>query len=200
MRSILRSLSLALLLLVARQASAAELLHGQYQFPGKLQLGVRPIGGQVWLVGTNPVFSIGDYKFGIDFSGKLLEMPKLTLWLGGEFNLGGQGSLAQIEPGIFVMITLEKLLNIPLVPHVMGGISFPINVFYGPTYSYTVGGFGVKVGGGAYYYLIKQIGLGGDMHFNFAGGFGGPSGGPVGCFGCGWLGYWDILLGARFSF
>ncbi len=200
MRSILRTLSLALLLLVARQASAAELLHGQYHFPGKLMLGARPIGGQVWLVATNPVFSIGDYKFGLDFEGKLLDLPKLTLWLGGELNLGGQGNLAQIEPGVFVMITLEKLLNIPLVPMVTGGLTFPINVFYTDAFSYTLGGFGVKIGGGAYYFLLKNIGVGGEMHFAFAGAFGGPNGGAVGCIGCGWLGFWDILLGGRFAF
>jgi hypothetical protein len=189
---------MAALLLAAQESRAAELMHGPYRFTGKLMLGARPLGVQVWMVATPPggFFNVGDYKFGLDFEGKLLDLPKLTLWLGGELNLGGQGNLAQIEPGIFVMITLEKLLNIPLVPLVMGGIAFPINVFYGDNFSSTVGGFGVKVGGGVYYFLIKQLGLGGEMHWMFAGGFGGPPGNIA----SGWLGYWDFLAGVRVAF
>src|SRR5947209_1863443 len=116
---------LAALLFTARPASA-ELLHGQYHFPGKFMVGAAPLGVQVFM--TSPTFTT--YKFGINFSGKLLDLPKLTLWLGGEFNLGGRENLAQIEPGVFVTLTLEKLLNIPLVPMVTGGLTFPINVFY----------------------------------------------------------------------
>src|SRR5438094_4977962 len=124
MKRVRTVLFLAALLLLARPASA-ELLHGPYRFPGKFMVGGRPLGVQVFL--NSPAFAT--YKFAIDFSGKILDLPKLTLWIGGEFNLGGRENLAQIEPGVFVMLTLEKLLNIPLVPVVMGGLTFPINVF-----------------------------------------------------------------------
>lgn len=184
---------LAALLWLARPATA-ELLHGQYVFPGKLMLGARPLGVQVFL--RNGGGDAATYKFGIDFEGKLLDLSKLSLWLGGEFNLGGRDSLAQIEPGIFVMLTLEKLLHIPLVPLVTAGLTFPINVFtFGN--GFTLGGFGVKIGGGAYYFLTKNIGVGGDMHFAFAGAFGGVLGGPV---GSGWLGFWDLTAGMRAAF
>ncbi|HZS42376.1 MAG TPA: hypothetical protein VFF06_36350 [Polyangia bacterium] len=185
---------MAALLFVARPASA-ELLHGQYHFPGKFMVGARPLGAQVWMVSGGGNF--GTYKFAIDFSGKLLDLPKLTLWLGGEFNLGGRDSLAQIEPGIFAMLTLEKLLNIPLVPLVMAGLVFPINVFYSGTNDFTLGGFGVKIGGGAYYFLTKNIGLGGEIHFAFAGAFGGVAGSAI---GSGWLGYFDFVSGMRAAF
>jgi hypothetical protein len=183
----------AALLCLARPASA-ELLHGQYQFPGKLMLGADPLGVQVFL--NSPSFAT--YKFAINFSGKVADLQKITLWVGGEFNLGGRDSLAQIEPGVFVMITLEKLLNFPLVPIVMGGLVFPINVFYSDATNFTLGGFGVKVGGGAYYFLTKNIGLGGEMHFAFAGAFGGN--GVGGGVNSGWAGYWDFVTGMRAAF
>jgi hypothetical protein len=194
------AVALAMSLLGSGRNASAEILHGQYTFPGKLQLGIRPLGAEVALVscsgpGGFGCYSIGTYKFGIDFSGKIWENPKLTLWLGGEFNLGGVANLAQIELGVFAMMTFEKLIpKIPLVPHAMAGLTFPINVLYGfpGGGNFTTGGFGVKIGGGAYYYLIKMLGLGGEMHFAFAGAFG--NGGSA------WAGFWDFLAGIRLSF
>jgi hypothetical protein len=81
---------------------------------------------------------------------------------------------------------------------VTGGISFPINVFYNDQGNFTFGGFGVKVGGGVYYFVIKNLGVGGEMHFNFAGAFGTVTPGGPGF--SGWLGYWDFLAGIKAAF
>src|SRR5579871_1442851 len=104
MRKLVLAMILMSALLVGARPARAELLHGQYQFPGKLMLGGAPLGVQVFL--NSPTQAT--YKFAINFSGKIWENPKLTLWLGGEFNLGGVANLAQIEPGIFATITLDR--------------------------------------------------------------------------------------------
>jgi hypothetical protein len=194
MKAHVRMVVVAAALLLGARTASAELYHGTYQFPGRLMLGARPLGAQVFLRDFADRFST--YKFAIDFSGKIWDHPKLTLWLGGEFNLGGRENLAQIELGVFAMITFEKLLHIPLVPLAMAGICAPINVFYAGGNNFTLGGFGVKIGGGAYYFLIKQLGVGAETHFAFAGAFGGPAGTAI----SGWAGYWDFLMGVRVAF
>ena len=185
--------------LLGSAPARAEILHGQYTFPGKFMLGIRPLGAQVFLTscgvgGGFGCYALGTYKMAIDFSGKIWENPKLTLWLGGEFNLGGVANLAQIELGVFAMMTFEKLIpKIPLVPLAMAGLTFPINVIYGTGIGdFTSGGFGVKFGGGAYYYIIKMLGVGGEMHFALAGAFANGN--------SGWAGFWDFNAGIRMSF
>lgn len=173
---------------------------GPQVWPGKVVIGVDPLGVQV---GFSDHYYAGGaaagyaaYKLGLNVAGLLAQPGNLSIWLGGEFNIGGRGNLAQLEPGIFVRLSFERFLHIPLVPEVQAGFSFPINVPYGYDGTFVIGGFGFKVGGGVYYYLTKNIGLGGETHINLGGAFyhyGGVS-------YSGFAGYWDFLTGARFAF
>jgi hypothetical protein len=111
-------------------------------------------------------------------------------------NVGGRGNLAMIEPGIFVRLTLEKLiLKMPLVPMIDIGVSGPLFIPYGYNGAVVFGGFNVKVGAGIYYFLTKNVGLGVDTHFGF-----GPGFVKVGnALDVGFSGGWDFLFGARFA-
>jgi hypothetical protein len=197
----------ALLLVLANRADAAEIQKsGAEQFPGKFMVGANPIGLQLgftdygaFAIGNNTI-GVADriiYKVNLQFAGLLKSFDKVSLWLGGELGIGGRGSLAVIEPGIFVQLTLEKLVTkFPLVPIIRAGVSGPIYVPYGFPGVSTAGAFQVKVGGGAYYFLTKNIGLGADTNFGFGPGFAKVNGN----LNVGFAGYWDFLLGARFAF
>lgn len=182
-------------LLVGGTASAEIQKSGPEVWPGKLMLGVRPIGGGL-VFGGGPGFG-GVYKVGIDFAGRLKEFSKASLWLGGELNVGGRGNFAMVEPGVFVMVTLEKLLNIPLVPLVSFGISGPVYIPFGFNGAYLYGAFQVKFGGGLYYFLTKNIGLGFDLHFGAGAGFFKDAADRL---FYGFQGSADFLAGARFAF
>ncbi len=195
------------ILMAAPSYSRAEIQKsGPEAWPGKVMLGVRPLGVQLqfndaW-VGNYPAgyrYALGDralYKMAIDVAGIIASLSKVTIWLGGELNVGGRGNLAMVEPGLFVQVTLEKLLKIPLVPIVRGGVSGPIYVPYGFNGATTTGAFQLKLGGGVYYFLTKNIGLGADLAFAFGPGFTKVNGVLITDFS----GYWDFTAGARFAF
>lgn len=195
----------ALVLAFSANAHAQIQKDGPQVWPGKIMIGARPLGvavnfsGSAWGGLNGNAVAVGDlvmYKFGIDVAGIVANLDKVTIWLGGEFNLGGRAYVAALEPGFFVQITLEKLLKIPLVPMVRGGVSGPIYVPYGYTGATVFGAFEVKVGAGMYYFLTKNIGLGMDTNFAFGPGFV-KVGNNV---GTGFAGYWDFMAGARFTF
>jgi hypothetical protein len=196
----------ALLLALVNRADAVEIQKsGAEQFPGKFMVGVNPVGLQLHFTDfgaytTANTIVVGDrviYKMNLQFAGLLKSFDKVSLWLGGEFNLGGRASLAMLEPGIFVQLTLEKLVTkIPLVPIIRAGFSGPIYVPYGFPGVPTSGAFEFKVGGGAYYFLTKNIGLGADTNFAFGPGFVKVNN----VVGSAFAGYWDFSLGARFAF
>ncbi len=199
-------LAAALLLALPMTAHAEIQTSGPETFPGKVMIGARPLGVQLqfndaWVGanGTGYVYGVSDrmlYKFAIDVAGIVANLQKVTLWLGGEVNLGGRGNLAFLEPGIFVQITLEKLLKIPLVPMVRAGVSGPIYIPYGYTGAAIAGAAQLKVGAGAYYFLTKNIGLGADTDFAFGPGFQKINNN----LNVGFSGFWDFTVGARFAF
>jgi hypothetical protein len=175
---------------------------GPEVWPGKIMLGVRPAGGGlVFDAGGGPGRLTpglgGFYKVGIDIAGRLKEFSKASLWLGGEVNVGGRGNFAMIEPGVFVMVTLEKLLNIPLVPLVSFGISGPVYIPYGFNGAFLYGAFQVKFGGGVYYFLTKNIGVGADLHLGVGAGFFKDAADRL---FYGFQGSADFLAGVRFAF
>lgn len=178
-------------------AAAAEIQRmGQQTWPGKFLVGVHPLGFNITF--ANPTRGI--FKTNLDFAGKVADLSKLTIWLGGEFNVGGAANYAQIEPGVFVILSLEKLLNLPLVPYirggVLGGIGFRYGLGNGPGGDTTFGNFWVKVGGGLHYWITKNIGLGGETNFGFGAGVESVNGVNNTTFS----GFWEIVLGARFAF
>lgn len=212
MTTTLRLASLSLLVLFAFTAPArAEVQQNVTQtWPGKVMVGVRPLGAQVGFTDGgyfrtncgvgNCGIGVGDralYKASFDIAGIIASPDKLTVWLGGEVNVGGRGNLAFIEPGVFVMLTFEKFLKIPLVPLVHIGLSGPVYVPVGYSGAEAAGAFQIKVGAGAYYFLTKNIGVGGDMHFAAGPGFFKNANNDL---FVGASAYWDLALGARFAF
>ncbi len=176
---------------------------GPEAWPGKVMIGVAPLGvsadftnhynGYIGYAGDG----YGSYKFGFNVAGIIADMQKLTIWLGGELNFGGRAYFAQVEPGIFVQFTLEKLLRIPLVPIITAGVSGPIFKPYGAGNPGLGGAFELKIGVGVYYFLTRHIGLGAETHLAFGPGFVDDGfGGHNTIFG----GYFDFLAGAKFAF
>ena len=204
---------LVALVLAAALVTAPVIAHAEIQkdgpemWPGKVMVGVRPLGVQLqfsdaWVGanGTGFVYGVGDralFKLAIDVAGIIANLSKVTLWLGGEFNVGGRGYLAFLEPGLFVQITLEKLLRFPLVPMVRAGFSGPVYIPYGFGGAAAAGAFQLKFGVGAYYFLTKNIGVGADMDFAFGPGFVRDGNDHL---AAGFSGYWDFTAGARFAF
>ena len=199
------SLALALPLLLASTPFAhAEIQKNVPQtWPGKIMIGVRPLGAQLSFTdtgfgGTGVFGGFGGrilYKLGLDVAGIVLNADKITLWFGGELNVGGRGNLAMIEPGLFVAVSLEKLLKMPLVPIVRAGISGPLYIPYGYNGSVLFGAFQIKFGGGAYYFLTKNIGVGLDINVGM-----GPGIVKVNtALDTGFSGYAEFLAGARFA-
>jgi hypothetical protein len=196
----------AVLLLSTASASAVEIQKsGSEVWPGKFMLGANPIGLQFGFndfgaPGNNATIGVADhliYKFSLNFAGLIKSFDKVSLWLGGEINAGGRGYLAMVEPGIFVQLGLEKLITkVPLVPLIRAGVSGPIYIPYGYPTAVVGGAFQVKVGGGIYYFLTKNVGLGFDTNFGFGPGFV-KVGGAV---GVGFAGYWDFGIGGKFAF
>ncbi len=196
-------LVVVVLALVAAQGSAqagAEIQKtGKQVFPGKLVIGLHPLGFQVGFVngGVGTPSSGGvAYKLTADVAGLLKDWSDkgVGLYLGGGFNYAttiasciGCGHL--LELWAFVRLHINKL-NIPLVPWVQAGVAGEI-LIYGLGVG-VGGGAGFRFGGGLHYWLIKNLGLGVETNFNFGGvGIGGASG---------FFGYWDFLLGARAAF
>lgn len=199
------SILVVLSLFFAARANAEIQKSGPEVWPGKLMVGVRPLGMQLSFSDYGApvpgiIYGIGDrviYKLGLDIAGIVASFSKVTLWLGGEVNVGGRGNFAFIEPGVFVQVSLEKLVQkFPLVPLIRAGVSGPISVPYGYTGATLYGAFQLKVGGGAYYFLTKNIGVGADINFGFGPGFAKYTG----TLHTGFAGFWDFTAGARFAF
>lgn len=203
------ALALALVVaasLFATRPAHAEIQTSTHQFTGKFLVGITPLGAQIRFDGT----SVAGYKLQLDFSGKLKEMDKLTIWLGGGFNYtaGTYGFVFgnhDVQLWAFVMLTLEKLLKIPLVPFVRAGIGGDV-LLYNASASGTLSGgaFAIRMGGGIHYYIIKQLGMGFETNFTFGPGFypaavhGPCGGGNTTCVNL--YGNWDFGFGIRLHF
>jgi hypothetical protein len=199
-------LTLALLSAVfARGSQAAEIQKsGPETFPGKFTVGAYPLGWQVAFDDR----STGGYKFLVDFAAMLASPGKLSVWLGGEFYYGhpsytcgiNGGCGHDIGFGVFVRLTLEKLMKIPLVPYVQAGLAGDILVYDSNNIG---GGVPLRVGGGIHYWLLKNLALGAYTNFAFGPGIypvarTRPCGAASTC--TGFLGNWDIGFGAMFGF
>lgn len=189
------------LLLGGSQAQAAGIqTEGSQVWPGKLQVGFHPLGGQVsWNLN-----SVGGYKIVADVAGLIAQPGPVSLWLGGGINYTaglyycytgfgvGLGTSCghDIQFWAFVMVTLEKLITkIPLVPFVRAGLAGDVLVF-----SRLGGAFALRFGGGVHYWLLKNIGLGIETNFTIGPAIGGPWNGTT------LYGTWDFGIGARFAF
>jgi hypothetical protein len=167
---------------------------------------VQPLGVQVGFDANGNTLPI--YKLNLDVSGRIAQTNALSIWLGGEFNIGGRANLALLEPGLFVTMTFEKLLHIPLVPFVRFGLSGGVDVYYtnqavvgpvivGPTFANTTtGNFWFKFGGGVHYFVTRNIGFGAETDFALGGLFYQNAGVNYSAFS----GYWDLVTGMRFTF
>jgi hypothetical protein len=197
MRNTLVVLTLALLLLsTGTQARAAQ------EQLGKVLLDVQPLGVQVGFDANGNTLAI--YKLNLDVSGRIAQTNAISLWLGGEFNVGGRANLAVLEPGLFLTLTMEKLLHVALVPFVRFGFAGGINVYYsnqpivGVTFTdTTTGTFGFKFGGGLHYFFNPHVGVGAETNFMLGGVFYRDAAGVT---TSAFSGYWDLVAGLRFTF
>jgi hypothetical protein len=185
-------LTVAAALFAAAPARAQVQTKGPEVFPGKIQLGVQPLGFQVGFGNRSP----SGYKALFDISGLIASPGKLSLWLGGgaNFTYGFYGCYVRdcgydLQLWVFIMLTFEKLIPIPLVPFVRAGLGADV-LFYN-----AIAGAAVfRVGGGAYYWLLKWLGLGMETNATFGPGFYPNGAGTL------FYGNWDVGLGVRFAF
>jgi hypothetical protein len=184
---------LALTCALAAPARAQIQTSGPQAWPGKLQVGVHPIGGQY---GFSTDREPSGYRATVDIAGLLKEFDKLSLWLGGGAAFTHGGFVAcnfcdnSVDFWVFVELSLEKLFNIPLVPFFRAGPGGGVLIYSHDNF----GMFLFRVGSGIHYYLTKNIGLGAEMNVNFGAGF---FNAPV---NTDFFGTWDGELGARFAF
>jgi hypothetical protein len=159
---------------------------------------VHPLGVQAWFNddvafrGIGAARVVGVYKLMVDFAGIVGRPGPLTVWLGGGFNVATAGSVGStlVEPWMFVILSFERLIKIPLVPFVRFGLSggaIPQNP--------VVGTIGPKFGFGMHYWLTKNVGLGFETNFFFGAYLFDNNG-----LQAGFAGFWDFGAGARFAF
>jgi hypothetical protein len=193
---------LALTCALAAPARAQIQTSGPEVWPGKLQVGVHPIGGQY---GFNDNREPSGYRGTVDIAGLLKQFDQVSLWLGGGvgFTHGGFVACAgcdnQVDFWVFVELSLEKLFNIPLVPFFRAGPGGGVLLYTGDN---NFGMFTFRVGSGIHYFLTKNIGLGAEMNINLGAGFFNDCPAGVQCRfgGTEFFGTWDGELGARFAF
>jgi hypothetical protein len=188
----IRPLAMVVLALTVAAAPARGEIQksGPQVWPGKLQVGVHPFGGQFGFTGNEA----SGYKLTADIAGLLKEFDKVSLWLGGGFNYAAgfftcAGCGHDLQLWVFVELSLEKLLNIPLVPFFRAGPGGDVLI-----YGVTAGAFIFRIGSGLHYFLTKNVGLGVEGSFSLGAGF------YRGVIGTAFYGEWDGTMGARFAF
>jgi hypothetical protein len=187
--------------------AAAELEKaGAEQFPGKLALGIHALGFQAPFDDRAP----GGYELHVDLAGRAKKLGKAgSLWVGGGLSYAHpsytcatpNGCAHDVAVELFVRVTLERLLNIPLVPFLEAGLGGDVLGY--SSYSNVGGGVPIRVGAGFHYYVLKQLGLGLETNFAFGPGFYPAAtqfcgAGRATCVGL--FGHWDVLAGARIHF
>jgi hypothetical protein len=201
--SLLLALSLSLTLLTARGARAETPEAPKSVTLGRYLIEVNPLGLELLFAppaglelfldakGSHAVYSLG-----LTFAGKVAERSRISVWLGGELDIGGIANFARIEPGLFLELTFEKWVPIRLVPFFRAGFIGSVDVIYGLLGDFAGGGIAFKCGGGAYYFITRHIGVG--LETNIA--LGGHFQNFDGVSDNGFLGYWDLRAGGAFTF
>lgn len=204
----MRALALAIAIALAGGAARADTVQtsGPQEWPGRFQVGFHPFGVQVRMDGL----STGGYHMTADFSVRVRELAKTTVWVGGGFNwanpsyscaLDLTGCANDIQLWGFVAFTFEKLINKPVVPFVRGGLAVDILPFPVASGNLTGAALALKVGGGVHYWIVKHVGIGAETALAFGPGFyparviGGPAGTNVSAYA-----NWDFVIGARAAF
>ncbi len=201
-------LALALGGLATRARADAIQREGAQAWPGKFQLGFHPFGAQVRFDGL----STGGYHMDVDFAARVRELERVSVWIGGGLDWAHPsyschsnltGCAYDVQLWGFVMITFEKMLGIPLVPFVDGGVAVDVLPYGTAAGTLTAGALALRVGGGIHYWIIKHLGLGLESHVTIGPGFypaavinpGGPATTNVSLYG-----NWDLVFGARAAF
>jgi hypothetical protein len=176
---------------LARAQEAELRKSGGQAWPGKLQIGLRPVGGQVFLADQ----AIGVFTANADVAGLIKDTVAASLWLGGELTIGGRENLAAILPGVFLRVSFERHLKVPLVPYIQAGLVGGAYVIYGDSFNAATGIVGGRVGGGFDYYLTRNVALGVQTGFLLAAAISNGASGAR----AGFAGSWEIVGGVRLA-
>jgi hypothetical protein len=190
----LAALALALVAAAPSTAEAEIQTKGPQEYPGKFELDAH-FGFTAGILGGTP----GGFKhFGVNTviggSG-----GAGCFYANGYYNCGFFGYGTAIEPGAGIKIKF-KIQQVPLVPYIKANAVFMgvVNRYCGDNGF----GFGGRVGGGAKYFITKNIGLGIEVSSLFGPAF------YTGYRNCGTFFpshvefYWsfDVGIGAEFNF
>jgi hypothetical protein len=173
---LLRATAVALLFLTGTPAQAET----QAAQLGRVILDVDPVGGAVWYfyaaphgpyAGSPETQTDGLYKVNIDIAGRVASGPRVGTFLGVGLKAGVKSGHAEAEPRFFVLLTLEKLLRIPLVPEVRLSVGGGADIFYrtdhsatGPIIiSTTDWSIWFEAGVGFHYFVTRHVGLGAEL-------------------------------------
>jgi hypothetical protein len=173
-------------------------------FPGKFMVDVHLIGGRIYFPDTEFRATSAGWMLGAAFYGRVYD-GKVAVWLGGgidyipvlqldsrtcidQVTLGTIACGHDIQPAFLVMLTFEKLVPLPLVPHIRASIAGDAIIKGGRTY----GAFGVGFGPGVDYWPKKWFGFGLETMFMFGGAF--PPGLSI------FHGAFDINIPVKFAF
>jgi hypothetical protein len=179
-----------LLVSAAPQARAEIQKSGSQVFPGIILIGVHPLG-------INLDLRSGDaaYKLAFDFSVRVLD-AKVGLYVGGGLGYAVAArprfTSHDAQPWVFVLLTFEKLVSIPLVPYLQVGVGTDL---FWQDGDFVLGTFALRIGAGFDYWLTKNVGVGAETHFTF-----GPTWSNTNPVIASFYGQWDMLFGARFAF
>lgn len=141
----------ALALAAPRLAQADVQKNVSQEFPGRVIIGVHPIGYQV-----NDDLSARFKVAMFDIAGLLGHAGKLGVWLGGGISYAGPSH--DLQPWMYVMLTFERFLNIPLVPSLRFGAGSDV-FLYNDAYV-NAASLAFKIDFGLHYYLTRNIGVG----------------------------------------
>jgi hypothetical protein len=187
MKNIMRTISVVAVLLVL-PLTARAVQRGPQEFR-HVQLGVHPLGFQL-----DDTIK-GWYKLAFDISGRL-GGNRVSVWLGGGLNYSvSPGISHDIQPWMFLMLTFERMIRIPLVPLIKMGLG--TDIFPGGG-GVAVATLAFRVVVGFHYWVVRSVGLGLETGFT-----GGPTfnnlnnNNPVQVNG---YGQWDTVFGVRFAF
>jgi len=148
----MRVLVLVLLSVLAQASPVGAVQRDVEQvFPGRVLIGVQPLGVQADSSGKNR------YKLDFDIAVLLGHGSRIGVWLGAGFDYAG-GPNYDLQPWLFLSLSFERFLRIPLVPSVRFGPGSQI--YYDSNGLYDSVAVGLRFEFAMHYYVTRHVGIG----------------------------------------